>query len=35
MARGAAAALVLLMLIVLVDVIGRDVFNRPLPPAPS
>lgn len=30
MARTAAAALVILMIIVLVDVIGRDVFNRPL-----
>lgn len=30
MGRGAAAALVLLMLIVLIDVIGRDVFNKPL-----
>ncbi|MBT2301907.1 TRAP transporter small permease [Variovorax paradoxus] len=30
MARAAAAALVILMLIVLVDVIGRDIFNRPL-----
>lgn len=30
LAVGAAAALTLLMVVVLIDVIGRDVFNRPL-----